>query len=261
MNSRERLYYIDNLKGILILLVILGHCVQFTVQDFDHHPLFRFIYSFHMPLFMAVSGYVSYKPQLKWESIRKRFMQLIIPFFGWLLIATIRAGDITHFFKGIIRPDIGLWFLWGLFFVSSLVVLSQRLSVRTKINQVWYIASFVILILGTVAALNLKIFALQQIGWYLMFYALGFFMRMYDIESKSLSLSVALMCLLMYVCLVPFWMRKEPPTFMNISATMPAMAANYAYKLVVATFAILALVTLAKRVLNRKMLIISKLGG
>lgn len=118
MTSNPRLYYIDNLKGLLILLVILGHCVQFTVADFDHHPIFRFIYSFHMPLFMAVSGYVSYKPVLKWESVGKRFWQLIIPFFAWLILASIRVGDINHFYKGLLGPDTGLWFLWVLFFIS-----------------------------------------------------------------------------------------------------------------------------------------------
>ena len=32
----HRLHYIDNLKGVLILLVVLGHCIQCTDLDFDH---------------------------------------------------------------------------------------------------------------------------------------------------------------------------------------------------------------------------------
>mgnify|MGYP001755652311 CR=1 FL=1 len=41
----HRLHYIDNLKGVLILLVVLGHCIQCTDLDFDHNAVFRYIYS------------------------------------------------------------------------------------------------------------------------------------------------------------------------------------------------------------------------
>lgn len=37
----HRLHYIDNLKGVLILLVVLGHCIQCTDLDFDHNAVFR----------------------------------------------------------------------------------------------------------------------------------------------------------------------------------------------------------------------------
>lgn len=50
---KQRLHYVDNLKGFLILLVVLGHCIQNTKIDFDHNIVFRYIYSFHMPLFMC----------------------------------------------------------------------------------------------------------------------------------------------------------------------------------------------------------------
>lgn len=42
----HRLHYIDNLKGVLILLVVLGHCIQCTDLDFDHNAVFRYIYLF-----------------------------------------------------------------------------------------------------------------------------------------------------------------------------------------------------------------------
>lgn len=51
---RERLDYIDRLKGIAIYLVVVGHLIQFNVVNFEHNVLFCFIYSFHMPLFMLL---------------------------------------------------------------------------------------------------------------------------------------------------------------------------------------------------------------
>lgn len=52
MAIKKRSNVIDIMKGIGILLVILGHCMPYE------NPLNRFIYSFHMPLFFMISGYL-----------------------------------------------------------------------------------------------------------------------------------------------------------------------------------------------------------
>ena len=81
---KERLLYIDNLKGFAILLVVLGHCIQFREPDYDSNWLFRIIYSFHMPLFFIISGYVSHQNDIQIESlVTKRAKQLLLPYFIW----------------------------------------------------------------------------------------------------------------------------------------------------------------------------------
>ena len=59
----KRLLWLDSLKGWLILLVVLGHAIQYALMGSceDNH-LWNIIYSFHMPAFMAVSGYVAFRP-------------------------------------------------------------------------------------------------------------------------------------------------------------------------------------------------------
>lgn len=42
---------LDVMKGIAILLVVLGHAIQKNVLNFEYNILFSFIYSFHMPMF------------------------------------------------------------------------------------------------------------------------------------------------------------------------------------------------------------------
>lgn len=62
-NMIQRDYSFDYLKGILIFLVVLGHCPAFLLTpqgaEFDRwsDPMFVFIYSFHMPLFMLTTGF------------------------------------------------------------------------------------------------------------------------------------------------------------------------------------------------------------
>lgn len=129
MASKQRLVWLDNLKGVLILLVVLGHCIQHTSNEYEINLLFRYIYSFHMPLFIFVSGYACFSAELKWAMILKRFTQLIIPFLVWSGIVAIYALDYNVFINDILHPERGLWFLWALFFITVIHVCCCRLSI------------------------------------------------------------------------------------------------------------------------------------
>lgn len=55
--SGKREAYYDNIKCILIILVVVGHFADFALEHSDMlKSLFLFIYSFHMPLFIFLSG-------------------------------------------------------------------------------------------------------------------------------------------------------------------------------------------------------------
>ena len=73
---KERLLYIDSLKGFAILLMVMGHVIAWNFSDWSFLPqvnqevpsnylvagvLWNFIYSFHMPLFFCISGFFCYK--------------------------------------------------------------------------------------------------------------------------------------------------------------------------------------------------------
>ena len=55
--NKNRLYFFDNLKFILITLVVIGHFLMFSSKDDYAMGNFLFIYSFHMPLFVFVTGF------------------------------------------------------------------------------------------------------------------------------------------------------------------------------------------------------------
>lgn len=159
----HRLHYIDNLKGVLILLVVLGHCIQCTDLDFDHNAVFRYIYSFHMPLFMCVSGFVSYKPDIKWQTVQKRFRQLIIPFLAWVAVSCCVHLDPTLFLAKVVHPDSGLWFLWTLFFIVLLMWLCNWIVTCLKVKIEYVVCFFSLLMMGIMVALKFKLFGFQFI--------------------------------------------------------------------------------------------------
>lgn len=88
----QRLRWVDNLKGFLALLVVLGHTVTWSGLA-AHMDVFQFIYfyisSFHMSAFFAVSGYLygriaenslqENKTCLKWTKVVKRTIDLAVP--------------------------------------------------------------------------------------------------------------------------------------------------------------------------------------
>lgn len=55
----QRILYIDRLKGLAIVLVVMGHVFGFSQPD---DAITKFIYTFHMPLFMFLSGMVVSTP-------------------------------------------------------------------------------------------------------------------------------------------------------------------------------------------------------
>ena len=60
----ERDYLYDNIKGILIILVVLCHFLGYAMIKSDTvvRSFIIFIYYFHMPLFIFISGYFSKDP-------------------------------------------------------------------------------------------------------------------------------------------------------------------------------------------------------
>ena len=72
--TKKRIYQLDAIKGVAIILVALGHCIYvFGSNIFALKLLDKWIYIFHMPLFFLVSGYL-FKPE---GAILKNMMHLI----------------------------------------------------------------------------------------------------------------------------------------------------------------------------------------
>lgn len=110
--SGNRVVWLDILKCMAIFLVLWGHSIQYLRSDspFDN-PVFRFIYSFHMPLFMAVSGFFAQK------LCRKSFMEAVTSRFRQLLLPLVTADVIYLIVLGF-KPD-DSFFNWFWFLNSA----------------------------------------------------------------------------------------------------------------------------------------------
>lgn len=95
---KERDYFFDNARAILILLVVFGHMLQpYTSGDKYLSALYLVIYSFHMPTFLFISGYFAKnidKPYYL-EKISKRLIVPYMIFFAFFSIYYFLTGKMT----------------------------------------------------------------------------------------------------------------------------------------------------------------------
>ena len=131
---------IDILKGIAIILVIYAHCIQFGSGSnylkslfYFNNQIFKFIYSFHMPLFMIISGYLfhfSIKNHSFKYNLNSRFIGLFVPIIVWQTI-WILLGDfhslnnysILYLLNSYLNT---LWFITSVFLNSLIVLLCNK---------------------------------------------------------------------------------------------------------------------------------------
>lgn len=129
---KKRLSWVDNLRGVGIVLVIWGH----TNVPL---PIEHIIYSFHMPLFFMISGYLYRKKDNIRKVIEGKINGLIIPYFIFAIpsffLAVLKGDGLVESLKnllylnGLIGWNAPLWFLLVLFFVSVIFALIDHWNI------------------------------------------------------------------------------------------------------------------------------------
>ena len=90
--STPRLHYIDQLKVLGVYLVVLGHL------PLTDSTLMRWIFSFHMPLFFFVSGYLFRPSAGAADMLTKCVRQLLLVMIPYFLINLLFDGFQTALF-------------------------------------------------------------------------------------------------------------------------------------------------------------------
>ena len=106
---------IDNAKGVLIILVVLGHMVwPVPNRDGVAAALYFFIYFFHMPMFALISGYLS-RAEAGWQAAVGNARLLLVPYAVFVVIHWLvqTAAGVKPY--PVLEGHYGLWFLLSLF--------------------------------------------------------------------------------------------------------------------------------------------------
>lgn len=162
---------LDNAKFILIALVVFGHAIE-PLRDYaPTQVLYYWIYLFHMPAFIMISGYLSKNFDASPNRVEKAVLTLAVPYLiFWTLHQTIYTVD-----EGLpdsislLTPTWALWFLIALFL--------WRLSVPVWKRLRWPVAiAVVISVFAATADLGTTL-SLGRVLSFLPFFVLGLTLR------------------------------------------------------------------------------------
>jgi len=108
---------LDSLKGILIILVVFGHMIEPMYNEWPFNAVYTSIYSFHMPLFVLVSGYV-FSLDSNIKKLKRGVLRLFETFLTFQFIWTIYNVAVSHGLTlgMLVTPSWTLWYLLSLIY-------------------------------------------------------------------------------------------------------------------------------------------------
>ncbi len=136
--------YVNFLRGLAMLLVVLGHTLQGCVNNATNSFLFQIIWTLQMPLFFLISGYVTRYSrshpctlrELAFYFKRKTYAYLF-PFAIWtFLIRGVLFGqnDLLNIPHLVYSMDSGYWFLFSLWTMTLFFGIAEYLAGRISGN-------------------------------------------------------------------------------------------------------------------------------
>ncbi len=218
---KERVYKFDNLKLLLITLVVYGHILEFVPASMDKYI---FIYTFHMPCFMFVTGYFAKFD--KWNIILK----LVYPYF---LFQTL-----YNYFETIQMSNPGYqhtyvvpyWIMWYLLTVIFYYILIPLFDDDNNIRKILLFIG--VLFLSVELAKDVYMgyyFSSARTLYFMPFFLAGFYVRDSKIYEKLIELPLYIkICYLIVVkILTDFVLDKNIITHMMLFGSLNYQTGQY----------------------------------
>lgn len=218
--KEQRSDILDAARGGVILLMLLGHCIQYVTPhhlDFFENPVFKFIYSFHMPLFMLISGFLLGKSLLNqsnyFEYSGKRILNLLQPLvlggiLNYLIILVGRVLFSSHLqlseifdMRRIASAITGIWFLWSVIAATVATAISFEIT-KNAIYRLFFLLLFLpIVLLFPNPAQNFYMYPI---------FIVGVFASYYNILEKVGKHSILkILCIVSFLVLLMFLEKKH----------------------------------------------------
>lgn len=192
LKNSKRFAYIDVVRCLGILIVINGH-VQLYGMDIEAYasPSTLMLYSFNMPLFFFVSGYLAYKGKEigkvgELKKIGKKFLYLVIPAFIFYEFYTLRHNG---YILGFVENGLGeYWFTFTLFEMFVIYYIVNAIS-KCQIFLVVILALLSIVGVGYLSFFSkcdIAFWDFNHLAKYFQFFTIGVFAKMFTHQYDKL---------------------------------------------------------------------------
>ena len=226
MLNKNRISFYDNLKFILILLVVVGHVAWCQLDVGYVNAIYLFIYLFHMPLFIFITGLFA----KKMEDENGRFrLNKVINYFVLYLIFKI---SIFVFNRFILHQEINLYLFtefeapW--YILACAIWLSTTYLVKNVKPKFMLIFS---IILALIIGYDINVqntFALSRVIAFYPFYLLGYYLSkdtltkfINKIHNRKFQVASAIILIICFGLMVLFEN--------NFTVFKPFLTASYPY--------------------------------
>lgn len=239
---KKRIKWIDIAKGMAIILMIVGHTIPYNTFNI-------FIFSFHMPLFVILSGITYKMPNNKGDiknRLKKYVKQLLIPYIFTLLICTILftlfnnnfswLNVVKQFFKNLLwgngcdyvlfginfKGVSPIWFLIALFFSKLIFDIINYKTISKSISNNLVIYCFLALIGIMIGQFIWLPQNLDLVLVFLLYLYIGFTFNKYAKNIEKHKSVIFIICFIIWsICLgfdlnIELAVRKYPYGFLSI---------------------------------------------
>lgn len=207
------------MRGIAMLLVVLGHTMTGCTVDSQKSFIFNIIWSLQMPLFILISGYVTkYSRPISnskglWKYVKRRTVAYMLPWAVWsFLVRGIIFGedDFLNVKHLLWNMDSGYWFLATIWTISMIFgiasFIAERLSKENLLKrQIVFLGFYLvgmILLVGIGAILGFSFFAIKLTLYYMPFYYAGFLYGQFDDRMKESEIGKKIIDSVIAICFV-----------------------------------------------------------
>lgn len=218
---KERIVYIDVLRGIAMFAVVYSHILLFCLQPYPESIFVSFLRKYMLSGFFFVSGYMTYK-QINWnisvtlKYIYKKIKTLLIPTVvmggGYIIVHNIPAYRMLFD-----CAKMGYWFTYTLFIMSAiysiLMLMMRKFSKKWIVSFILVFFSILMLIISRTPYVNGRVqdlFSLSSLANYFLYFIVGIIAKIYENEfnkyivgSSSGKLIITAILVLSYVIHIP----------------------------------------------------------
>lgn len=181
--GKSRLYGLDNIKFLLIFSVVLGHLLEISLAYEELEWLYRVIYSFHMPAFIFLAGYLarySRKKMILQFFYTYILFQVFYRLFDYYIMQNNTGTGIDMDF---IFP---FWMLWYLLVLMFLYILIPLIDINgTRERSTLLLGCLVLSLLAGYENYIGQYLSLSRMIYLLPFFVLGFYWKKIEKETGN----------------------------------------------------------------------------
>lgn len=179
--AKERVLYLDQMKGVAIFFMVMGHVMLFSFKETD--SMIEAFGVSNMPMFFYVSGFLAYHEMKDWSQFAKRLVKrsrrLMIP---WGCVTIAMCLYANRAFEPTLLSF--YWFFYMLFLLSVVFCMYEYFIAR-RIQKVFcYVASYLFLMalvgMGYYSGLQSYQFPFAEFVVFSSSYLLGWCSRKYS---------------------------------------------------------------------------------